>query len=378
MSHDLDPCHPESYPRRILLAVTGLSPQVVTETIYSLCVERQPIFVPTEVHILTTEEGASRARLTLLDPEQGKFHQFCHDYDLANRMYFADASIHIIADKSGVTLPDIRTQEENAVAADAITALVGRLTSDENASLFVSIAGGRKTMGFYLGYALSLFARPQDRLSHVLVSAPFESNPEFYFPPRKPRVLYTRDNKPVLTSDARIMLADIPFVRLRQGMPESLLSGEESFSQTVQGLQESLATPELVVDFSLHGIYCGGKQLHLQPQLFAWFAWMAQRRMTIPEHGGHTRWTDGGEEHFLALYREVVGVDSADYESAKEDLSNGFTKEFFDQKISKVNRVLKTSLGPAARAYLITKPGLRPESRYGLVLAPEQITLRRF
>jgi CRISPR-associated protein (TIGR02584 family) len=28
--------------------------------------------------------------------------------------------------------------------------------------------GERKTMGFYVGYALSLFGRAQDRLSHVI------------------------------------------------------------------------------------------------------------------------------------------------------------------------------------------------------------------
>jgi CRISPR-associated protein (TIGR02584 family) len=33
----------------------------------------------------------------------------------------------------------------------------------------MSIAGGRKTMGFYAGYALSLYGRAQDRMSHVLV-----------------------------------------------------------------------------------------------------------------------------------------------------------------------------------------------------------------
>jgi hypothetical protein len=38
---------------------------------------------------------------------------------------------------------------------------------------------------FLLGYALlSPFGRAQDRLSHVLVSKPFESHPKFYFPPQ--------------------------------------------------------------------------------------------------------------------------------------------------------------------------------------------------
>jgi hypothetical protein len=38
------------YPRRILLAVTGLTPQVITETLYALAIQRQPAFIPTDIH----------------------------------------------------------------------------------------------------------------------------------------------------------------------------------------------------------------------------------------------------------------------------------------------------------------------------------------
>ena len=58
--------NPERYPRRILLCVAGLSPQIVTETLYALTVIGEPRFVPTEIHLLTTAEGAERARLTVL------------------------------------------------------------------------------------------------------------------------------------------------------------------------------------------------------------------------------------------------------------------------------------------------------------------------
>ncbi|MBF4102237.1 hypothetical protein INT80_01850 [Gallibacterium anatis] len=45
--------------------------------------------------------------------------------------------------------------------------------------MHVSIAGGRKTMGFFAGYALSLYGRAQDSLSHVLVSAEYEAIQNF-------------------------------------------------------------------------------------------------------------------------------------------------------------------------------------------------------
>ena len=42
------------FQRRILLAVTGLSPQVVTETLYALALEGGHERMPTEVHLVTT------------------------------------------------------------------------------------------------------------------------------------------------------------------------------------------------------------------------------------------------------------------------------------------------------------------------------------
>jgi hypothetical protein len=38
----MQPGHPETSERRVLLAVTGLSPQIVTETVYALAVKRRP------------------------------------------------------------------------------------------------------------------------------------------------------------------------------------------------------------------------------------------------------------------------------------------------------------------------------------------------
>jgi CRISPR-associated protein (TIGR02584 family) len=79
-------------------------------------------------------------------------------------------------------LEDIRSPDDNRRAADGITELIREFTADPDCALHVSIAGGRKTMGFFLGYALSLYGRPQDKLSHVLVSEPFESSSGFYYP----------------------------------------------------------------------------------------------------------------------------------------------------------------------------------------------------
>jgi CRISPR-associated protein (TIGR02584 family) len=172
---------PSFFPRRVLLAVTGLTPQVVTETLYALAVWSEPKFIPTEVHLVTTLEGAERARLGLLHERTGWFHRLRGEYGLPE-IRFDMQTIHVLSDAAGTPLADIRVPADNERAADLITELVRRITDDPASALHVSIAGGRKTMGFYAGYALSLFGRPQDRLSHVLVSPPYESHPAFFYP----------------------------------------------------------------------------------------------------------------------------------------------------------------------------------------------------
>lgn len=126
--------HPD--PRRILLAVTGLSPQIVTETLYALW-RSNPQTVPTEVHLITTATGADHARLNLLSPAIGWLERLRREYDLPS-IRFPASHIHVIPGRDGLPLDDIRTPDENVCAADFITDLVRRLTAEEDSALHVS------------------------------------------------------------------------------------------------------------------------------------------------------------------------------------------------------------------------------------------------
>ncbi|TSE25407.1 CRISPR-associated ring nuclease Csm6 [Tepidimonas aquatica] len=155
----------EQQHRSVLLAVTGLSPQVVTETLYALAQEKNPDAIPREVHLITTAEGAERARLMLLSESPGWFERLRGDWALPP-IAFDEAHIDVLRDGNGQPLRDVRTAQDNRAAADQIADWVRRLTEDEHSTLHVSLAGGRKTLGFFAGYALSLWGRSQDRLSH--------------------------------------------------------------------------------------------------------------------------------------------------------------------------------------------------------------------
>ena len=114
---------PQEYLRRLLVAVTGSSPPIVTETLYVLAVEQEPPFVPTEVRLITTEVGTERAtgspdddKPSLLHPGSGGFHRLRADYDLPP-IAFGPEHIHVVKNADGQPLDDIRSSEDNERAA---------------------------------------------------------------------------------------------------------------------------------------------------------------------------------------------------------------------------------------------------------------------
>jgi len=372
--------NPEGFPRRILLAVTGLSPQVVTETIYALAVAAAPgseRFVPTEVHVLSTVRGAEQARLTLLSRDPGWFHRLRAEYELPE-IAFDESHVHVLQTTDGRPLEDIRTPQDNHDAADFITEWVRALTADEDAALHVSLAGGRKTMGFFLGYALSLFGRPQDRLSHVLVSEPYEASGEFFYPTRESRSVELRPKLFADLSKARVELAGIPFVPLRHGLESRLLSRRTSYNTLVDALKVSLAPPELIVDPRAGRIRASGMIVPLSPTEFALYA-VAARRV---QNGGKLleapvkldRLSMKNKDWSPRFLREVRSVwgEMRIPPRLEETLTRGVNNQWFSEHVSRLNRRLSQALGQAAHHYRLRKPR-RDDPGYGINLSLDQI-----
>ncbi len=356
----------------ILLSVTGLSPQVVTETLYAL--HRQGMGMPARIHILTTAEGGQRARLTLIN--DGWLQRFYDDYRLP-QPEFSEDYIHILQQDDGRPLQDIRSQEDNQAMADGITEWIRKLTAESDVALHVSIAGGRKTMGFYAGYALSLYGRDQDRLSHVLVSPDFESHPQFYYPTPYAQIIYGNDptRKPLDSQKAEVMLADIPFVRLRHGLDDALLQGRSSFSQSVQRAQQALGPASLEIDLDRRRMVAQGVAITLRPADLAFYAWLIQRQLngqplpSCPSEGApEPEYARQYLRHYQAITGELGGSDRT-----IEALQQGMGKSFFEQRKSRVNSQLKKALQQADHPYLIRAVGRRPRTRYEIRLEAEQI-----
>jgi CRISPR-associated protein (TIGR02584 family) len=353
------------------VSVAGLTPQIITETVYALAKVQDPPFVPTRIVVLTTLEGAERARLTLLGDSPGWFGRLCLDHALPP-ISFTPEDIHVLHDGDGHPMRDIRTYSDNAAAANGIVNAIRELTADPDCAVHVSMAGGRKTLGFYIAYALSLFGRPQDRLSHVLVSEAFENNPDFFYPTPYRHVIYDRDKKPLDASDARVSLAEIPLVLLRNGIPQPLLTGGAQMSEVVEAVQQRLETPRLVADLRRLSLTFGDVDIALPRQLFAYYVWILRGRGRMRPISQRT--ADAALAEITAEYnglpkRDVFVEDRTftDYRRLAEFRSG-------------TNRLLAQALqrsvaGMWLELLLVRSGGRRNATTYGVALDPSLTTI---
>lgn len=214
--------HPQ---RTLLLAVTGMSPAVITETLYGI--DRKGEEWPKEIQVITTSVGKDKIYKGLITDN--------HLANLCNELKkplisFTEAHILVVPDAEGDAVEDARSLEDHEALANFIMTTVRDATADESTRIHASIAGGRKTMTFYLGYAMSLFGRHFDKLSHVLVTDGYEQCSDFYYPTRDSLMLQTYNKKELDAKDAEVTLADIPFIRQRSLIPDLIKQVEKKIN----------------------------------------------------------------------------------------------------------------------------------------------------
>jgi CRISPR-associated protein (TIGR02584 family) len=225
-----------SKPFSILLCLAGMSPAVVTETLYALAVTGRPQVIPCRVCIITTEDAYGKVVASLVG-NKGAIHQLALEYRLPETIGCTPDDVFIIRSKSGKPLSDIRSSGDSRDAGEFIAGVLEELHSDHAVEIYCSIAGGRKTMSALLALALQTCARAGDRLYHVLINEPFERIPDFFYPPRQ-RILYRVDNKTVDSRKARIDLAEMPMIRLG-AVAESLGLGSEQLTLRARKIEEA-------------------------------------------------------------------------------------------------------------------------------------------
>jgi len=268
---------------------------------------------------------------------------------------------------------------DNQCAADGIADLVRRLTEDEQTEVHASIAGGRKTMGFFMGYAMSLWGRPQDRLSHVLVSAPFESRHEFFYPTPRPHVISAPGQDPLDASTATVWLGDIPFVRLRNLLPASLKNQHAGFAQAVSAANRALDQIELTVDIAQSCVRINQQTIALPPMqlaLLCLLAWHCQQQLpplSAPLKEAHDPEWNAQTRQTLKLAMGEMHIPN----SLDQRLSDG--KAFgnsFNEQLSKLQKTLRDSGALPLNDLIERQPVSKSRQKaYRLKLQPHQVQI---
>ncbi|OEF06026.1 CRISPR-associated ring nuclease Csm6 [Vibrio genomosp. F10] len=338
--------------KNILLATTGTSPQVLTETLFAIHQSGRPF--PDEIYVITTRSSKPVLANGLF--RDGHFQALLDEYNMPP-VKFDESHIWLIEDDNGNSIDDAKSIDDQTYMADFITHKVYELTQDDNVAIHASLAGGRKTMAFYFGYAMSLFGREQDTLSHVFVDDEYEFVRDFWYPTKQPKWVTGKNGQgEVDVSKASITLAEIPFVRMRSSVDPSLISSMEkfSFSQTV-GMLNASHNEDLSVTIRKKAklISVVGVDIKLTAKECAFYLWLLEKEDSgvLVDRGFDSDATCSKE--FLNTYLEIAKDPRVfdTFKTTPEDFKDGdfsslvgMAREFLQPICSTINRKLKNAL----------------------------------
>jgi CRISPR-associated protein (TIGR02584 family) len=360
----------------VLIALCGLTPQVVTETLWAFA-RRLPPIHPAEVWILTTRTGRTRC-LDALIGSNGALAQYVREYRPVPKPVCGASRVIVLRGADGKSLDDVRSEPDHHAIGDQMTAFLARQAARNDVRLHVSVAGGRKTMGVLLAAAIQLYGRPDDRLYHVLVPPEFESLDDFFYPPKHPRRLTLKDGRRLSTERAMIHLAEIPYVRLRGLLPPEQLRQGNRFGPLVELAERKLhlwQQPDPVVVTADRSLKIGERRVQLAPAQMTLYRALARtklRHCARPElpHCGDCMecflpFTKDTWEQARAVFNERGGGSILPMVKGPED-----APEQFRSLVSKLNRAVDRAIGLTGteNPYRVRSGGPRGETVYGVAL----------
>jgi CRISPR-associated protein Csx14 len=362
--------------KNILLAVVGLTPQVITETLFALHQEDRHVDA---IHIITTREGKEGINARLIAPGVGHYHRYLQEYSIApDTIAFGPDNIHTVTDDHGIELYDIAGEEENEWLLKKCLELAYGFTREPDTAVFFSIAGGRKTMSACLMIAAQFYGRPQDRVFHVLVSPEFESNRDFFYPPRVSAAIELRDKagQPYFkeTRYAKINLVPLPFASIRDRLSDAMLKEPKDPAGLLLSLiREQI--PLLVIDLPQRKVIFKKREADMSPSRLALYAFFAMRKRDCTKDAATCR---GCMDCYLEmeailacqsqiadLYRRIDF--SRDHAAMSDSGILGLTKANFNSTKSKIREILQQGFGLYTLPEIaIEGVGTKPDTRYGL------------
>ncbi len=320
----------EKTDKNILVCVTGLTPQIVTETLFCLSVQKQ--IKIDELFVITTErgvdvlEGKDKHESTPKTSLQDEINEMCALYKISPPKFSTRKNI-IVAEEESYELPDILSDKDNILFPNIVAEFIREKTSDDANTLYCSLSGGRKSMSAHFALVLSLFANRDDKLYHIVTSEKFEFGN--FYPKTK-------------EEEKALLIAEIPFVKLRT-LNSHFSVNDLSYYQIIEKTQEQLdLLNKLTIDISAQKVMYKNEAIKLEPLELALYYKFVERRIeetsnytihdiTAPKFGKEVK-------NFLDDYLPNRHLfDSIKYLWWEK----GFVPEDFRSKRSKINKKLK-------------------------------------
>ena len=381
--------------KNILLISSGLSPQVITESLYFFN-QKKSLHID-EIHVITDSTGSILIEKNLFSGPKW-YNQYLKDYNIdKSSIKFKMANIHSLKDENGNPLKDLLTLTANTSAVNQIFKIVEKLTKDENNRLITNVAGGRKTMSVIIGQAMQFFGREADLLTHVIIDEKFLRLPDFYYPSPNKMIKDINGHK-IDYSKINIYLHELPFIRLRPILGKLLkvttktslidlvsiaqkhiddlikpvtLSISKIYSKvTVNDISFSLPKKDMAVYITLLSLIIDNYSEKNSELGFISIDKMIERKFL---------------NKFINFYEKLHSPYSVLVTKEKERISEDqrmqqfYTNDWLQETRSKINRVLKTNLPP--HLYAITQiitSGEYGYKSYGIPLQKDSIDLSSF
>lgn len=283
----------KSQKKHVLVAILGTAPAILTEAVWALAMQRN--IVPDRIVVFTTKTGKQKFADEVI--KKGVWKKLAKTlaaagHDVRGKLVFdIDGSVSLFKNADDRLIDDLRTREDNLLAANMMMHELNRLATDGDCVIHALLSGGRKTMTALFFSCMCLQGRDCDRIYHVLAEEPYEQKlePPFYFPEKGvSHTLVQNDGKGkkksiVLKSDkVKINLFEVPFVYMGEWAEQRCraISKNLSYENLINAVQKSfnreLFPDRVVLDFTQGKVEFDGKPMKPSEVNFMVLAFLLQ------------------------------------------------------------------------------------------------------
>lgn len=351
--------------KNILICIAGLTPQIITESLYCLSVQKKIMI--DEIVIVTTKKGKDVILGKDKDPKTPKvslkneIKNLAKLYKIKPPIFDESNNNIIVANEESLDLFDIRNDKQNKLFPNKLAKLLKEKTEDNKSVLHCVLSGGRKSMTAHFALVLSLFGREHDKLYHVLTKEKFEFK-DFY-----PK---TKEERNALE------ISEIPFIRLRGLLGDKLLSNEP-YTDLVEWTQKQLKILTgnyILLKINSKEIQYENKILKLRPLFFSIYHQFALSKCEGQKSIIITKST---VDDFSSSVLEFIKNNYDYYFIKDKNNTKYFTIENFRSLMSKINKKIAEHIPDSETAELFKISSFREygNTSYGIKAGKSRIKI---